>query len=130
MRLLLDTHVALWSVRRHSRLSAKALETIEAADLVFFSAVSLVEIAIKYPLGGTSRDPIPVDARQALEEFRLAGFHELPLTAAHAEALDALPPLHRDPFDRMLIAQARTEPLRLLTADRQLAAYGPDVVLV
>ena len=130
MRLLLDTHVALWSVKGHRKLTREASRLIGSADAVFFSAVSLVEIAIKHARGPASSDPIPVDARQARAEFLLAGFAELPLTAAHAEALDTLPPLHRDPFDRLLIAQAMAEPMRLLTHDAAMTAYGELVVAV
>ena len=130
MRLLLDTHIALWSVQGHPKLTREGVRLIEAADEVYFSAVSLVEIAIKHARGSASPDPLLVDARQAATEFRLAGFIELALTAGHAEAVDALPPLHRDPFDRMLIAQAITEPMRLLTHDAGMTAYGELVVAV
>lgn len=122
--------MALWSVKGSPKLSREAVRWIESADGVFFSSISLVEIAIKHARGPAGPDPILVDARQASAEFRLAGFTELPLTAAHAEALDTLPPLHRDPFDRMLIAQAMTEPMRLLTHDAAMAAYGALVVAV
>lgn len=130
MRLLLDTHIALWSAKGDRRLTRETIRQIEAADAVFFSSISLVEIAIKHARGSAAADPIPVDARQARAEFLLSGFLELPLTAAHAEALDTLPPLHRDPFDRMLIAQAITEPMRLLTHDAAMTAYGELVVAV
>ncbi|WP_298744132.1 type II toxin-antitoxin system VapC family toxin [uncultured Brevundimonas sp.] len=130
MRVLLDTHIALWSVKGSPKLSREAVRLIVSADGVFFSSISLVEIAVKHARGPASPDPILVDARQAHAEFRLAGFTELALTAAHAEALDTLPPLHRDPFDRMLIAQAMTEPMRLLTHDAAMTAYGALVAAV
>jgi len=92
------------------------------------SAVSFLEIAIQHARAQAA-EPMLLNAADARDAFTATGFVELPLTAA-ADALDALLPLHRDPFDRMLLAQARTEPLRLLTADCRLTAYGPDVVLV
>lgn len=130
MSLLLDTHVALWAVQQHPRLTPEMVRRIEAADVVFFSAISLVEISIKHALGPRGRDPMLFDARQAADEFRQAGFEELPFTAAHAEVMDRLSAVHGDPFDRMLVAQAMGEPMRLLTSDAVLAAYGPPVEVI
>lgn len=130
MKLLLDTHLALWSMKGHRKLSREAVSQIEAAEEVYFSAISLVEISIKHARGAASPDPIPVNAQQAAEEFRRAGFYELPFISAHAEMMDGLPPIHRDPFDRMLVAQALSEPMRLLTHDAMLTGYGPLIVVV
>lgn len=130
MRLLLDTHVALWLIAGDRRLTRHARALVNDAETVSVSAVSFVEIAIKHARGSTARDPITLNARQARRAFLDAGLIELPLTAAHAEALDTLPPLHRDPFDRMLIAQAMSEPMRLLTHDAAMTAYGELVVAV
>ncbi|QLQ12369.1 MAG: type II toxin-antitoxin system VapC family toxin [Brevundimonas sp.] len=128
--ILLDTHLALWSMMGHSKLSRRAIHEIEASDAVFFSAISLVEITIKHARGNASPDPIPVNAQQAAEEFRRAGFQELDFTSSHAEMMDRLPPIHRDPFDRMLVAQALSEPMRFLTHDAALAAYSQLVEVV
>ncbi len=128
MRLLLDTHVALWAIADDRRLGAAARSLIAAPqNTVHVSAVSLWEIAIKharYP-----RD-MPVSAADALRWFGEAGYELLDVTAAHAAQVEALPPLHADPFDRMLLAQAFCEPLALLTRDAQVARYGGPVTLV
>jgi PIN domain nuclease of toxin-antitoxin system len=124
MRLLLDTHVYLCAVAGSSRLDAKARRLIEAAEAVHVSAVSVWEVAIKARLGKIEADPDELVA--AISD---SGFVELPIRAAHASAVARLPLHHADPFDRMLVAQALTEPLRLLTADSALAAYG-DIVIV
>lgn len=123
MRLLLDTHVFLWSVLGSRRLSRKARALIEDSDEVFVSAASLWEVAIKVRLGRLDADP--QDLLKAIPE---SGFLELPITARHAAQVERLPDLHRDPFDRLLVAQAMVEPMHLLTADAQLRAYT-DLVL-
>jgi PIN domain nuclease of toxin-antitoxin system len=125
MRLLLDTHIFLWAVAGSVSLKAQARKTIEASEAVFVSAASIWEIAIKARLGKTDADPDALVA--AIEE---SGFIELPVRAAHAARVAALPPLHTDPFDRMLVAQAIAEPLRLLTADAGLKAYSELVTVV
>jgi PIN domain nuclease of toxin-antitoxin system len=125
MKLLLDTHILLWVMRDARELSAAARDFIERADDVYVSSVSLWESAIKAAMG-----KLPL-APQALEAGALrAGFIPLPVTWAHALAVDALPMLHRDPFDRMLVAQAVSEPLQLLTHDAKLARYSPLVSVV
>ena len=129
MRLLLDTHVALWSVAGDRRLSREAQRLTAEAELCLVSAVSLLEIAIKHARGQASRDPLLVDAREAHRRFLEAGFLDLAVTARHAEVVGDLPSLHKDPFDRLLVAQARSEPLLLLTQDNMLGRYG-DVVIV
>jgi len=125
MRLLLDTHIFLWAVTGSVSLKVKTRKTIEAAEAVFVSAASIWEIAVKTRLGKIDADPDVLVA--AIDE---SGFIELPVRAAHAARVAALPPLHADPFDRLLIAQAITEPLRMLTADAGLRAYGELVTLV
>jgi PIN domain nuclease of toxin-antitoxin system len=131
MRLLLDTHVALWSVGDHERLGTGTQRLLQDRESeVFVSVVVLWEIAIKYALPKGRPDDMPLSAEEALFEFQEAGFQMLDVTPAHALAIATLPLLHRDPFDRMLIAQARAEPMRLLTADRAVAAYGPNIELI
>ncbi len=119
MRLLLDSHAALWALRDVPRLSEAArTEIVDPDNDVFVSAASLWEIGIKRNLGKLKApDDLPI---------RLAarGFVELPVTGRHAWIAGALPLHHNDPFDRLLVAQAQNEHLVLLTADRRLAAYG------
>jgi PIN domain nuclease of toxin-antitoxin system len=123
-RILLDTHLLLWAVSEPRKLSAQARRRIEEAD-VFVSAASIWEVSIKAALGKLAADP-----SELLAEIEPAGFHLLPVTGHHAAAVAKLPPLHNDPFDRMLVAQAKTEPLLLLTNDVTLAGYGDCVELV
>ena len=118
-RLLLDTHVWLWWQADDRRLGARARHAIGTATEVRFSAASAWEIAIKVSLGKLTL-PRGVDIESALA---LDGFRPLPVEVAHAEALRALPALHRDPFDRMLVAQAQSEGLTIMTADARLADY-------
>lgn len=125
MKLLLDTHVLLWMMRDASELSASARLMIENADRVFVSSVSIWEVAIKAAAGKLPLEPARLE-RQALA----AGFEPLPITWTHALALHGLPNLHRDPFDRMLVAQAISEPLHLLTHDAALMAYSNLVTVV
>lgn len=128
MRVLLDTHLLLWAAARSRRLPREARRLLEdARNEVHYSAVSLWEIAIKLDL---RRADFRVDIallRPALSEM---GFGELPVTGAHAERLVGLPPIHKDPFDRMLVAQSLSEPLVLLTNDDVLAGYGEVVRVV
>lgn len=119
MRLLLDTHVYLWAVAGSAMLKPGTRRLIEAADRVYVSAASIWEIAIKAKLGKIDADP------QALvAAIDASGFVELPVRAEHAAAVARLAPHHGDPFDRLLVAQATVEPLRLLTADAALEAYS------
>ena len=124
MKLLLDTQLLLWVAEDSDRLSAVARKEIaDPANELVFSAASLWEISIKNALG---REDFRVDARQLRQGLLDNGYVELPITSEHAVSIDGLPPLHKDPFDRILIAQAVTEGLTLLTADAQLARYvGP-----
>ncbi len=118
--LLLDTHVFLWWRENSPRLSARARQGIATADLVMVSAASAWEAAIKIALG---RLRLP----DSFESGVLAsGFERLPIGFAHAEESGSLPPHHRDPFDRMLVAQARIERLTLVTHDRRLERYEAD----
>lgn len=128
MRLLLDTHILLWSVAMSDRLSGKARTLIEdGSNQIYCSAASLWEIAIK---AGLRRQDFQVDLpmlRGALSEMTI---EELPVTGNHTEKLLELPPIHKDPFDRMLIAQSMAEPLVLLTNDVILTRYWDGVRLV
>lgn len=123
-RLLLDTHVLLWALAGHRRLPREARRLIDEHDVVV-SAASVWEVAIKVALGKLQVDAFAV--QQALEP---SGFDELPVTAAHAAGVARLPSHHRDPFDRLLVAQALAEHLVLVTTDDQLAPYGDVVRLV
>ena len=128
MKLLLDTHVVLWAVSEPHRLPADARALMEepATELIF-SAASLWEVAIKNGLGRAS---FSVDPRLLRRNLLEHDYRELPITGTHATAVDLLPPIHRDPFDRILVAQAQIEGLTLLTADDTLARYpGPIRVL-
>lgn len=124
MKLLLDTHLLLWAAGPCERLSEVARAMIESPDNeLFFSAASLWEIAIKRGLG---RDDFQVDTRSLRRALLDNGYHELPITSAHAVAIDVLPSLHKDPFDRLLLAQAMVEGITLLSADAVVAQYpGP-----
>ena len=123
-RILLDTHLLLWAVAEPRKLPPGARRRIEAAD-VFVSAVSILEVSIKAALGKLAADPA-----ELLAEIEPAGFTLLPITGEHAAAVARLPAVHTDPFDRMLISQAKTEPLLLLTNDSVLTGYGDCVELV
>ena len=125
MRLLLDTHVFLWAVAGSPLLKPAARRNIQAADEVYVSAASIWEVAIKARLG-----KIDVDPAELAAAIDTSGFVELPVRAAHAAAVAGLAFHHHDPFDRLLIAQAMVEPLRLLTADAALAPYSDLVTLI
>lgn len=128
MNLLLDTHIALWAITDHPSLSDSAREWIgNPRNTVWVSTASLWEIAIKYSLG---RGDMPVSAREALDYFQRSGYRLLPIEPEHTVALDTLPPHHQDPFDRLLVAQALTEPMRLLTHDTHVARYSDTIVFV
>ena len=122
MKLLLDTHVALWWQRDDRRLNKAARHAIAKADLVWVSAISGWEVAIKSALGRLRID----------EPFRVLivadDFTELPMTLAHADALATLPPHHADPFDRALIAQATVERATIVSHDRALEPYHVPMI--
>jgi PIN domain nuclease of toxin-antitoxin system len=131
VRLLLDTHVALWAIADSPRLSPRGRALIaDPANEVVVSAVTLWEIAIKHALARRGPNAMPVSAAEALGYFDAAGYERLAISAAHALAVEELPALHADPFDRLLVAQALAEPLRLLTHDSQVAAYSDTIVRV
>ena len=133
MRLLLDTHIALWAITDSPKLGVLARELILSPEnMVFVSAVSLWEIALKHALSAQGRGDMPVTASRAAELFAAAGYESLAVSWAHSVAISALPqqPAHADPFDRMLIAQARSEAMTLLTRDTDVAAYGERVMRV
>ena len=128
MRLLLDTHVALWALTDNRKLSRKARALIQdPQNDIYFSAATIWEIAIKHAL---ARKDMPVSATEAQKYFAAAGYIELPVHAHHAAAMESLPGHHADPFDRILVAQAQYEPMKLLTHDRQLIAYGQSIEFV
>jgi PIN domain nuclease of toxin-antitoxin system len=131
VRLLLDTHIALWALVDDPRLPATARGLIgDPANDIVVSAATLWEIAIKHALARGAPNDMPIPAQRALELFRASGYEALDITPPHVLALETLPPLHGDPFDRMLVAQALAEPLRLLTHDARIARYSDTVILV
>ena len=124
MKLLLDTHLLLWAAVQPDRLSPTALELIDhPGNELLFSAASLWEIAIKSGLGRADFQLEPRVLRRGLLDN---GYDELAITSEHAVAVDTLPPIHKDPFDRILVAQAHVEGITLLTSDPWVAKYpGP-----
>lgn len=124
MKLLLDTQVLLWAAANSKRLSASARKLLnDPANTLCFSAASLWEITIKASLG---RKDFRVEPRVLRRGLLDNGYAELPITSQHAVGVDALPDIHRDPFDRLLLAQALSEGITLVTGDAVLASYpGP-----
>ena len=124
MKLLLDTHLLLWAAGEPSRLSRKARTLIaNPQNELLFSAASLWEVAIKRGLG---RSDFQVDARLLRRGLLDNGYSELPIVSDHVVATESLPPIHKDPFDRVLVAQATVEGITLLTVDSLVAQYpGP-----
>jgi PIN domain nuclease of toxin-antitoxin system len=120
VRILLDSHAVLWWLEDNNSLGSQCRELIEHADEAFVSAVTPWELGIKRSLGKLSMPEGLVDVLES------DGFKSLSITAAHAELAPALPPIHRDPFDRMLVAQAQLETLVLVTADKALASYDVE----
>ena len=128
MNLLLDTHVALWAIADSRKLPDRARTLIESpTSTIWISAATIWEIAIKHALG---KRGMPVSGTDALGYFKESGYRILPIKAEHACAVETLPALHADPFDRILIAQALTEPMRLLTHDATLARYDGSIIEV
>ncbi len=127
MQLLLDTHIYLWAITNDIKLSKTAKDLMQDASEIYISSASIWEIAIKTKLGKLKLD---IEMDELTNCIIDSGFKELPITMKHATQISQLPDLHRDPFDRMLIAQAITEPLRLLTADQQLKGYSELVLNV
>ena len=128
MRLLLDTHLLVWAMGSPERLSAALAAMLQdPANTPLFSVASLWELVIKQGLGKPDFRVEPALLRRALLD---GGWQELPVQAHHALAVAAVPLLHRDPFDRLLLAQASSDGLLLITADQQLAAYPGPVRLM
>ncbi|HEX5419490.1 MAG TPA: type II toxin-antitoxin system VapC family toxin [Gammaproteobacteria bacterium] len=122
--MLLDTHLLLWSLGSPSKLPSKARRRIESSE-VFVSAASIWEISIKCALGKLEADP-----KEVVAAIEPAGFDHLHIVADHAAKVAALPPLHKDPFDRLLVAQAWVEHMILLTNDDALGGYGDFVEIM
>lgn len=128
MNLLLDTHVALWAITDSPKLPKQARELIESPrSTVWISAATIWEIAIKHSLG---RGDMPVSSQDAVRYFRESGYRFLSVEPEHAAAVEALPALHADPFDRILVAQAITEPMRLITHDPIVARYSDTIIKI
>ncbi|MDK2748469.1 MAG: type II toxin-antitoxin system VapC family toxin [Brevundimonas sp.] len=128
MNILLDTHLLVWTATRPERLSAGARSYLEdPRNLLFFSAVSIWEIGIKRRL---ERLDFQLDPERLRNQFLANGYNEIDFTSLHGLAVQALPLLHRDPFDRALIAQARCENLVLMTADRDITLYQEAILAV
>jgi PIN domain nuclease of toxin-antitoxin system len=128
MKVLLDTHILLWALADSPLLSATARDIVGAeSNECFYSPVSLTEISIKHRLHPENMVLSATDARGA---FMTAGFRELPFLSRHAAGMDLLPPHHSDPFDRMLIAQAETEGMKLVSHDDKVALYGATIIQV
>jgi len=130
LRLLLDTHVAIWLMTEDERLKSKARRLIAGSgNEIFVSVVSLWEIAIKHSLN-RGKDAMPMPASIARRDFDKVGITLVSVTPEHAVEVERLPSIHGDPFDRLLVAQALAEPFRLVTHDKRLTAYGETVILV
>ncbi|MGK7870582.1 type II toxin-antitoxin system VapC family toxin [Falsiroseomonas sp. E2-1-a20] len=125
---LFDTHILLWAAGLPERLPAAARRILETPRSVCaFSAASIWEVAVKSGLG---RADFSVDPRRLRRGLLDAGYREIPVTSEHAAGLMRLPPIHKDPFDRMLVAQAEAEGATLVTADPVLARYAEHILLV
>jgi PIN domain nuclease of toxin-antitoxin system len=128
MKLLLDTHLLLWAAGKPNRLSTTARKLIDSpANELLFSAASVWEVAIKRGLG---RSDFQADPRLLRRGLLDNGYTELPVLSDHVVAIESLPPIHKDPFDRLLVAQATVEGITLLTADSVVAEYPGPVRMV
>lgn len=128
MKLLLDTHLLLWAAGHPRRLSKRARTLIDNPDNeLLFSAASLWEVAIKRGLG---REDFKVDARLLRRGLLDNGYSELPIISDHVVATESLPPIHKDPFDRVLVAQATVEGVTLLTTDSLVTQYPGPIKIV
>jgi len=126
VRILLDTHLLLWATVEPERLSSRAQAVIsDPGNELLFSAASLWEMAIKQSRG--PRHDFEIELRPFRHELLNNGYLELPVTAEHALAVGMLPPLHKDPFDRILVAQSIAEGITLLTSDRIVARYPAPI---
>ena len=131
MRLLLDSHILLWALAKRERLSRDARVLIEGgADEVFASTISIWEVAIKWSLRRGLPTDVPLSGKDLHRAVTDAEIDLLLIEPAHAAALDDLPQIHGDPFDRLLVATARHEGMMLLTHDKRLAEYGHNVRVV
>ena len=128
MNLLLDTHVALWAITDSPKLPQSARELIQSPKTtVWISTASVWEIAIKHALG---RGDMPVSSQDAVRYFRESGYRFLAVEAEHAVAVEDLAARHQDPFDRILVAQALFEPMRLMTHDPLVALYSDTIIKI
>ncbi len=128
MRILLDTHLLLWAMAASRKLPRDVKsQLLDPHNDIYYSAASLWEIAIKR---GLQRADFRIDIEALMEALPASGFLELPVTAAHAAGVARLPPIHKDPFDRLLVAQSMAEPLTLLTNDAVLADYWDGVKVI
>ncbi len=128
MKLLLDTHILLWAAGQPDRLSdAARVVLLDPRNSLFFSVASIWEIIIKRGIG---RDDFKIDTYRLRKMLIVNGYTELPITAEHVLRVDSLPMLHKDPFDRVLVAQARSEAMQLLTVDSAVIQYGEAVLPV
>jgi PIN domain nuclease of toxin-antitoxin system len=128
VKLLLDTHLLLWSAGYPEKLSKKAAEWIDAKENeLFFSSANIWEVVIKRALG---REDFKVDPRVLRRGLFDNGYSELPIASEHVVAIENLPLIHKDPFDRVLIAQAQVEGITLLTVDPKIAEYSGPITLV
>lgn len=128
MRLLLDTHILLWAAGEPEKLSPAGRELLLAPEnALYFSSASIWEIVIKRGLG---RDDFQIDPIRLRKQLVVNGYTEVAVTSDHALALDTLPPLHKDPFDRLLLAQARSEGMLLVSSDTQVLRYGAGIIEV
>ncbi len=128
MRLLLDTHVLLWAAGEPDKLSGAGKNLLLNHDnSLYFSPANIWEIVIKRRLG---RDDFQVDPARLRKLLVLNGYSEVPIIADHALMLESLPQIHKDPFDRLLLAQARSEGMQLVSSDSQLFRYGDGVIRI
>ena len=125
MRLLLDTHIFLWCIKGDAHITKAIKCKLMQASEVYVSSASIWEATIKIKL-----KKLDVDVDEMVMAISKSGFQELPITALHAAAVAKLPPIHRDPFDRILVAQALSEPLIFITADSLLKEYSDLVEIV
>ena len=128
---MLDTHIAIWAIADHPSLSSKARNLIDDPDNeIVVSAATIWEIAIKHALVRGNPNDMPISGREALGYFREAWFQVLDISPTHAAAVETLPPLHADPFDRLLVAQGMTVPSRFVTHDPKVVAYSDSIIVV
>lgn len=128
MRLVIDTHILVWATLESIRLPLRAVDILmDPVNDVYFSTASLWELAIKSSLG---RANFSIDIARLQARLLDNGYNELPITIDHLVTLATLEHHHKDPFDRLLVAQARTEGMTLLTSDTIVAAYGGDIIKV